>query len=38
MTFDAANTADSDDTVRQIEAHNAKFDTVCGNPLQPSPR
>lgn len=32
---DEGNVADSDDTVRQIEAHNAKFDTVCGNPLAP---
>lgn len=35
VTFDAANTADSDETVRQIEAHNAKYDTVCGTPLAP---
>lgn len=32
---DEGNAADSDETVRQIDAHNAKFDTVCGNPLQP---
>ncbi len=32
---DAGNVADSDETVRQIEAHNAKYDTVCGNPLAP---
>jgi hypothetical protein len=32
---DIGNQADSDETVRQIEAHNAKFDAVCGNPLTP---
>ena len=32
---DEGNAADSDETVRQIDAHNAKFDTVCGNPLLP---
>ena len=32
---DDGNAADSDETVRQIEAHNARFDTVCGNPLTP---
>lgn len=34
---DVGNVADSDATVREIEAHNAKYDTVCGDPLK-SPR
>ncbi|WP_156419594.1 MULTISPECIES: hypothetical protein [unclassified Sphingopyxis] len=32
---DIGNRADSDETVRQIDAHNAKHDTVCGNPVKP---
>ncbi len=32
---DVGNIADSDATVREIDAHNAKYDTVCGNPLKP---
>jgi hypothetical protein len=32
---DIGNRADSDETVRQIEAHNARHDALCGNPLQP---
>ena len=32
---DIGNQADSNETVRQIDAHNAKHDTVCGNPIKP---
>lgn len=32
---DAGNRADSDETVRQIEAHNARHDALCTNPLAP---
>lgn len=33
--IDSGNKADTDQTVREIEAHNAKYDTVCGDPLAP---
>lgn len=36
LVDDAGNAADTSTTVKEIEAHNAKFDTVCGNPLKPS--
>ncbi len=33
--IDRGNSADTEQTVREIQAHNAKYDTVCGNPLAP---
>lgn len=33
--IDSGNNADTDQTVREIQAHNAKYDTVCGDPLAP---
>lgn len=32
---DVGNKADSDTTVAAIDEHNAKYDTVCSNPLAP---
>lgn len=29
---DAGNKADSDDTVKEIEAHNARWDALCTKP------
>jgi hypothetical protein len=29
QTDDPGNKADSDETVKQIEAHNARFDALC---------
>lgn len=33
--IDRGNSADTDQTVREIQAHNAKYDTVCSSPLTP---
>lgn len=32
---DPGNKADSDATRAEIDRHNAKWDTICGDPLKP---
>lgn len=32
-TNDPNNTADSDETVKEIDAHNAKYDALCAKPI-----
>lgn len=35
---DPGNKADSDETVKEIDAHNARYDAICGAPAQHKPR
>ena len=32
---DPGNKADSDETVKEIDAHNAKWDALCAKPVAP---
>lgn len=32
---DVGNNADSNETIRQADRNNAKYDTICGAPLAP---